>query len=93
MKEIEEKGQGKSVSEEFTRDGTVDLKGRPVLRSKGGRWTACFFIVGTHFPTSNCSTFSLIYMFFCNAQVNYYVTSSISFGSRSNYGDCFCCRL
>lgn len=89
MKEIEEKGRGKGVSEEFTQDGTVDLKGRPVLRSKGGRWTACFFIVGT----SNFNTFSLIYMFFFNAQINYYVTSSISFGSRSNYGDCFCCRL
>lgn len=64
MKEVEAKGKGKSVSEEFTQDGTVDLNGRPVLRSKGGRWTACFFIVGTHFPTSNFNTFSLIYTFF-----------------------------
>ncbi|KAG9446874.1 hypothetical protein H6P81_013002 [Aristolochia fimbriata] len=36
----EEKDQG------FTHDGTVDLEGRPVLRSQGGRWTACSFIVG-----------------------------------------------
>ncbi|CAK9139530.1 unnamed protein product [Ilex paraguariensis] len=30
---------------EYTQDGTVDLKGNPVLRSKGGGWTACSFIV------------------------------------------------
>ncbi|KAH6778070.1 peptide transporter 3 [Perilla frutescens var. hirtella] len=29
----------------FTQDGTVDLKGNPVLRSKRGGWTACFFVV------------------------------------------------
>ncbi|KAL2463553.1 Protein NRT1/PTR FAMILY 5.2 [Forsythia ovata] len=30
---------------EYTEDGTVDLKGNPVLRSKRGGWTACSFIV------------------------------------------------
>lgn len=35
-------------SEDYTRDGTVDLKGRPVLRSKTGRWKACYFIVGMY---------------------------------------------
>ncbi|KAL1561707.1 protein NRT1/ PTR FAMILY 5.2-like [Salvia divinorum] len=35
----EEKGNG------YTEDGTVDLKGNPVLRSKRGGWTACFFVV------------------------------------------------
>ncbi|WOL10637.1 hypothetical protein Cni_G19396 [Canna indica] len=34
-----------SVRGEHTKDGTVDLKGNPVLRSKRGGWTACFFIV------------------------------------------------
>ncbi|KAG0463405.1 hypothetical protein HPP92_018905 [Vanilla planifolia] len=29
----------------YTMDGTVDIKGRPIVRSKGGRWTACSFIV------------------------------------------------
>lgn len=29
----------------YTKDGTVDLKGNPVLRSKSGGWTACSFIV------------------------------------------------
>ncbi|KAJ8749068.1 hypothetical protein K2173_013675 [Erythroxylum novogranatense] len=33
-------------TDDYTEDGTVDLKGRPVLRSKTGRWKACFFIVG-----------------------------------------------
>ncbi|KAE8662526.1 Protein NRT1/ PTR FAMILY 5.2 [Hibiscus syriacus] len=32
--------------EEYTEDGSVDLKGRPVLRSNTGRWKACSFIVG-----------------------------------------------
>ncbi|WCJ38264.1 Major facilitator superfamily protein [Euphorbia peplus] len=40
MEKVEEKG------EDYTQDGTVDLKGRPVLRSKTGRWKACWFIVG-----------------------------------------------
>ncbi|KAK4421799.1 protein NRT1/ PTR FAMILY 5.2 [Sesamum alatum] len=35
--ESEEKG--------YTEDGTVDLKGNPILRSKRGGWTACSFIV------------------------------------------------
>ncbi|PIN06340.1 H+/oligopeptide symporter [Handroanthus impetiginosus] len=36
----EEKG-----SDGYTQDGTVDLKGNPILRSKTGGWTACFFVV------------------------------------------------
>ncbi|WOG94333.1 hypothetical protein DCAR_0313626 [Daucus carota subsp. sativus] len=32
--------------QDYTQDGTVDLKGRPVLRSKTGRWRATSFIVG-----------------------------------------------
>ncbi|KAL5702379.1 hypothetical protein ACHQM5_027605 [Ranunculus cassubicifolius] len=38
--EVEEKAQ-----DDFTEDGTVDLKGQPILRSKGGKWKACSFIV------------------------------------------------
>ncbi|KAK3150431.1 hypothetical protein QOZ80_3AG0233060 [Eleusine coracana subsp. coracana] len=30
---------------EYTQDGSVDLRGNPVLRSKRGGWTACSFIV------------------------------------------------
>ncbi|KAK6233446.1 hypothetical protein QUC31_005852 [Theobroma cacao] len=30
----------------YTQDGTVDLRGRPVLASKTGRWKACAFLVG-----------------------------------------------
>ncbi|KAI4318133.1 hypothetical protein L6164_025939 [Bauhinia variegata] len=30
---------------EYTQDGTVDLKGNPVLRSKRGGWRACSFVV------------------------------------------------
>ncbi|XP_004509028.1 protein NRT1/ PTR FAMILY 5.2-like [Cicer arietinum] len=38
----EEKGQ----LEDYTQDGTVDLQGRPIQRSKTGRWKACYFLVG-----------------------------------------------
>ncbi|CAN0885785.1 Protein NRT1/ PTR FAMILY 5.2 [Linum grandiflorum] len=38
---IEEKGLS-----DYTEDGTVDLKGKPVYRSKTGRWKACSFVVG-----------------------------------------------
>ncbi|PIN23005.1 H+/oligopeptide symporter [Handroanthus impetiginosus] len=38
--EVEENG----VSE-YTEDGTVDLKGNPILRSKRGGWSACSFVV------------------------------------------------
>ncbi|CAK9150989.1 unnamed protein product [Ilex paraguariensis] len=37
---VEEKGP-----DDYTQDGTVDLKGNPVLRSKRGGWTACSFVV------------------------------------------------
>ncbi|ERM96792.1 hypothetical protein AMTRI_Chr08g209370 [Amborella trichopoda] len=30
----------------YTQDGTVDLRGRPVVASKTGRWRACAFLVG-----------------------------------------------
>ncbi|XP_027349070.1 protein NRT1/ PTR FAMILY 5.2-like [Abrus precatorius] len=45
MAVVEEKGPANG-NEDYTQDGTVDLKGRPVLRSKTGRWKACSFIVG-----------------------------------------------
>lgn len=37
--------EGRVVSE-YTEDGTVDLKGKPILKSKTGSWKACSFIVG-----------------------------------------------
>lgn len=42
------KKKGMAVEEaidEYTQDGTVDLKGNPVLRSKRGGWKACWFVV------------------------------------------------
>ncbi|XP_010264929.1 PREDICTED: protein NRT1/ PTR FAMILY 5.2-like [Nelumbo nucifera] len=39
----EEEGHGDH--HQYTLDGTVDLKGKPVLRSKRGGWKACSFIV------------------------------------------------
>ncbi len=45
MAAVEEKGHADG-REDYTQDGTVDLKGRPILRSKTGGWRACSFIVG-----------------------------------------------
>ncbi|KAK1355829.1 Proton-dependent oligopeptide transporter family [Heracleum sosnowskyi] len=45
MEKLEEEN-GKKSGEEYTQDGTVDLKGNPVLRSNTGRWRATSFIVG-----------------------------------------------
>ncbi|XP_023000481.1 protein NRT1/ PTR FAMILY 5.2-like [Cucurbita maxima] len=33
------------VADDYTQDGTVDLKGNPVRRSKRGGWKACSFII------------------------------------------------
>ncbi|KAK8941382.1 Peptide transporter PTR3-B [Platanthera zijinensis] len=38
-----ENGGGREAKD-YTEDGTVDIKGRPCLRSKGGRRLACYFI-------------------------------------------------
>ena len=32
--------------EQYTGDGSVDLKGHPVLKSRTGNWRACPFILG-----------------------------------------------
>ncbi|XP_027367321.1 protein NRT1/ PTR FAMILY 5.2-like [Abrus precatorius] len=36
--------EGRVVSE-YTQDGTVDLKGKPILKSKSGGWKACSFLL------------------------------------------------
>lgn len=35
------------IVNEYTQDGSMDLKGKPVLRSKTGGWKACSFLVGS----------------------------------------------
>lgn len=45
--EEEEKGfAGSRREKDYTQDGTVDLNGKPVLRSNTGSWRASSFIVG-----------------------------------------------
>ncbi|PWA85237.1 proton-dependent oligopeptide transporter family [Artemisia annua] len=34
------------LRQDFTQDGTTDLKGRRVLRSETGKWKACYFMLG-----------------------------------------------
>lgn len=41
--------------DDYTKDGTVDLKGNPVRRSQRGGWTACFFVVGNISHTHSLS--------------------------------------
>ncbi|XP_054805468.1 protein NRT1/ PTR FAMILY 5.2-like [Prosopis cineraria] len=40
-----EEEEGRSSRDEYTQDRSVDLKGRPVLKSKTGAWKACSFLV------------------------------------------------
>lgn len=47
MAQVGEKGS-ENGRDDYTEDGTVSLKGLPVLRSKTGRWRACSFIVGNY---------------------------------------------
>lgn len=42
-------GVEEGVVDDYTKDGTVDLKGNPVRRSKRGGWRACFFVVGMYY--------------------------------------------
>lgn len=48
MAMAEEQNLESVVRDGNTEDGTVDLKGRPVSRSKTGRWKACSFVLGKH---------------------------------------------
>uniref|UniRef100_A0A0D9WF89 Major facilitator superfamily (MFS) profile domain-containing protein n=1 Tax=Leersia perrieri TaxID=77586 RepID=A0A0D9WF89_9ORYZ len=34
------------AKQEFTKDGSVDLRGRPAIAARTGRWKACSFLVG-----------------------------------------------
>ncbi|KAM0949353.1 putative proton-dependent oligopeptide transporter family, MFS transporter superfamily [Dioscorea sansibarensis] len=38
-------GDSEATQGEYTKDGSVNLKGKPILRSKSGGWTACTFVV------------------------------------------------
>lgn len=44
--QMEDGGPAGGGTWDYTKDGTVDLKGMPVLRSSTGKWKACYFIVG-----------------------------------------------
>ena len=37
--------EGRVENEDYTQDGTVNIKGKPILRSKSGGWKACSFVV------------------------------------------------
>lgn len=57
-------GVEEGLADDYTQDGTVDLKGNPVRRSKRGGWKACSFVVGISLPftcifLSNSEHFSI----------------------------------
>lgn len=39
------------MNEEYTQDGSVDLRGNAVLKSKRGDWKAFFFLAGSFSPS------------------------------------------
>lgn len=39
-------GANEEQRSDYAQDGSVDLRGNPVLRSKRGGWKACSFVVG-----------------------------------------------
>jgi hypothetical protein len=49
--------------DEYTQDGTVDLKGNPVRRSNTGGWRACSFIVGNLSLSLSLSLSLYIYIY------------------------------
>ncbi|KAG5554234.1 hypothetical protein RHGRI_011932 [Rhododendron griersonianum] len=55
--------------DDYTEDGTVDLKGNPVRRSKTGGWKACSFVVGTDLYPPHSFSMNLgrllVLLFFC----------------------------
>jgi peptide/histidine transporter 3/4 len=53
MEVVDEKRQ-----DDYTQDGTVNLQGKPVLRSKTGGWKACSFIIGTVESSNNVNNWS-----------------------------------
>jgi hypothetical protein len=44
----------------YTKDGSVDLRGRPILAAKTGRWKACGFLVGNYQTLVSFDFFSII---------------------------------
>lgn len=58
MENVEQKG--KPSGEVYTQDGTVDLRGNPVLRSNTGRWRATSFIIGMSQDVITSSDFDII---------------------------------
>lgn len=54
-------GEEENGQDGYTQDGTVDLKGNPILRSKRGGWTACSFVVGISFSLSLSISLSFHY--------------------------------
>ncbi|GKB29285.1 NRT1/ PTR family protein 5.2 [Tanacetum coccineum] len=43
---VEELEEEIGLCQDFTQDGTTDLKGRRVLRPETGKWKACYFMLG-----------------------------------------------
>ncbi|MCO5550549.1 hypothetical protein L7F22_004036 [Adiantum nelumboides] len=68
----------------FAQDGSVDIKGQPVLKSKTGNWKACPFILGNETSSVNVTNWSgtcyitpLIGAFLADAYLGRYWTIAV----------------
>jgi peptide/histidine transporter 3/4 len=50
------------IAIDYTQDGTIDLKGKSVQRSKTGCWKACSFLVGNISFSHTIVIIFIIYM-------------------------------
>lgn len=55
-------------SEPYTGDGSVNIKGNPVLKNSTGKWKACPFILGNCFSLycSNVAKYITLFILFCD---------------------------
>ncbi|KAK8963101.1 Peptide transporter PTR3-B [Platanthera guangdongensis] len=72
-----ESGGLRSEEELYTKDGTVDIQGRPFLRSKGGRWSSFSFIIGAEM-------FERVTYYGVAANLEVYMTQELHQGTTSS---------
>ena len=51
----------------YTKDGTVDYRGKPANKKKTGTWKACPFILGTYIVVHLLN----LYIYLCKEKISY----------------------
>ena len=76
---------------DYARDGSVDLRGRPVLRFKKGGWTACYFVVGESKQIVFSSLLSIhAVLMFSQLLDSFYLQNSVLILSANSFGLVVC---